>query len=326
MAIGLAGTLAAQQPTAPPAPGQSETAPGGVFRLPSAYEVPKEAPKPEEPKQVVLQNSGKPMIVPFACTEDDIHAFGMACTESDPCPVYLELTSVHPLGSRIFAVGNLHNGNSTMYSVMLASEDEGKTWTEPVERVKGAGLDMIQFVDFEAGWIAGQTLGALPRDPFFLLTTDGGKTWRKRPVYSESRIGTVEKFWFESRTAGTLIIDHAQGAENNARYEVLESMTGGESWMIRQLSAAPPQLKGARDSEAATGWRLRADQRTKAHVMERKSGSGYGAVASFSVQVGECKPAASPLPEPPPEPPKQQPATVTPPRTPARPPTLKKQP
>jgi hypothetical protein len=187
--------------------------------------------------------------------------------------------------------------------------------------MRGAGLDHIQFVDFETGWVSGQSLGALPRDPFFLLTTDGGKSWRKRPVFSESRVGAVDRYWFESRTAGSMIIDRMQSAENNARYELHETMTGGDTWMIRQVSPQPIALKGARATEAATGWRLRADQRTKANVIERRQGSAHTAVATFLVKVADCKPTPDALPEPPPEP---APAPVTaPPKGPSRPPTLK---
>ena len=323
--------LLAQQP-APVPPPPADTAPGGVFRVPSPYETPKEAdaPKPEEPKKDVLRNTGKPIAIPFACTEDDMQAHGMSCSEEKPCPVYAELGAVLPLGHRIFITGNLHDGSSTLYSLLLASEDEGRTWTEPVERIKGAGLDQIQFFDFEVGWISGQLLGALPRDPFFLVTTDGGKTWRKRPVFGETRIAAVDRFWFESRTAGSMIIDRMQGAETGARYELYETMTGGDTWMIRQVSPKPLQLKGARDTETQTGWRIRGDAKTKANVLERKQGAGHTAVASFLVKVGECSPLSAPLPEPPPppEPAVQAPAPAgrpsVPSKSPSGPPTLKK--
>jgi hypothetical protein len=329
LAAALPVVLVSQQPQGTPPAQQPDQAPGGVFRLPSPYEAPKEAgpPKPEEPKKTVLTNTGKPIAIPFACTEDDMQAHGMSCTEENPCPVYADLTSVYPLASKIFIAGNLHDGSSTLYSLLLVSEDEGKTWSEPVERIKGAGLDHIQFVDFETGWISGQSLGALPRDPFFLITTDGGKSFRKRPVFNESRVGVVDRYWFESRTAGTMIIDRMAGAENNARYELHETMTGGDTWMIRQVSPQAPALKGGRTTEAATGWRLRADQRTKAHIIERRQGAGHSPVATFLVKVGECKPALTPLAEPPPPPEPPSPAEPAGrPKGPSQPPTLKKKP
>jgi hypothetical protein len=321
--VALVTFAAAQQPAPKP-----DEQPGGVFRLPSQMpEEPKPAPKPEEAKPATLQFDGKPLTVPFACTDDDITGFGMTCSAEDPCPVYLELSHLQPLGAKVFVSGNLHNGATTMYSILLASEDSGKTWMEPFERIRGAGLEQIQFVDFETGWVAGQLLGAVPRDPFFVLTTDGGKNWRRRPLFSEPRISAIEQFYFESRTRGALLVDRVQGTEAGARYELYESMTGGDTWMIREVSSKPLQLKGAKPLGPPPDWRLRADPAAKAHVIEKRAGQRWQTVASFNVLAGTCKPEAAALPEPPPppEPPSAETAPASPGARPApRPPTLKK--
>ncbi len=285
------------------------------------------APPPARP---VIGNLGKPMPVPFACSEEDIQLFGMTCTAQDPCPVYFQASHVEAAGAKLFLTGNLHNGATTMYSILLASEDEGKTWIEPHERIRSAGLDQVRFLDFETGWISGQTLLAFPRDPFLLTTTDGGKNWRLRPVFSETKIGSVEQFWFESRSQGQLLIDRTILGETGARYELYETTTGGETWMVREVSARALRLK--LPPEEQSGWRVRADGATKAHRIERRQGERWQTVASFLVRASECKPEDKPLPEPvetePPPPakpgtagPKPEPA---PPKPPAKPPTLKK--
>lgn len=312
-------------PQAKPKEGEA----GGVFRLPSQMPADPEPPKAkEEPKPVVMTNNGAPIRIPFSCTDDDIQMFGMTCTLDDPCPVYADFSAVQSLGQKLFVTGNFHNGASTMYSILLVSTDAGRTWTEPLERYKSGGLDQIQFFDFETGWIAGQTLLALPRDPFFLLTTDGGATWRKRFVFAETRLGTIENFHFESRTAGALVIDRGQGAEGGGRWERYESMTGGDSWMVRDVSSRPLTLKNAREL-ASTGWRLQADSKQNSHLVQRKSGERWATVASFLVKVGECKPSDSAIPEPPPATESAAPATapgpsVAPRRGPAGRPSLKK--
>ena len=56
-----------------------------------------------------------------------------------------------------------------MWSILLASEDNGKTWAEVYDRQRSTGLEQIQFFDFERGWIGGQQLLSLPRDPFLFL-------------------------------------------------------------------------------------------------------------------------------------------------------------
>lgn len=302
---------------------------GGVFRLPSAFPDEAAAPKPaaaaEAPKPLVLENSGKPMRVPFACTDQDISTFGMACTADEPCAIFLELTSVYGLNGRIYLAGNLHSESTTLYSVLLVSEDNGKTFGEPAARIPAAGLERFQFADNETGWVTGVLQQSLPRDPFFLLTTDGGKTWRQRPVFADGGIGAVEQYAFDSKTAGVMVIDRGAGAPGGSRYERHETMTGGDSWMVREVSARPLKIKPA--APPAADWRLQGDGKLKAHSVERRVGERWERVAAFEVSAGVCRPEATTLPEPPPVAEEPAPApgpTVTPRRGPARPPTLKK--
>jgi hypothetical protein len=263
----------------------------------------------EAPAPAVIENTGKPMRLGFQCTEDDLRIFGLACPASHPCPVYLELAAVEPVGNRIFVAGNLHTESVTLSSVLLVGSEGGKTWQEPHERIRGAGLDQIQFLDFEAGWVAGGYLHTVPRDPFLLVTTDGGNNWRLRLVTSEGRVGTIESYAFDSRTHGLLLLDRRMAGEAGSRYELYESQTGGESWMIREVSDRPilAAQKLARAPEA--GWRVRAD--ATSYRIEKRVGERWETVAAFLTRVGECRapelavppePAVPPMPPAPPEP------------------------
>src|SRR5690348_13035916 len=78
----------------------------------------------------VLVNSGKPILVPFQCTDEDIRSAGLTCSEQDPCPVYLELAAVESTGIRIFAAGNIHTANATLSTILLGTEDNGLSWRE----------------------------------------------------------------------------------------------------------------------------------------------------------------------------------------------------
>ncbi|MFN3324954.1 MAG: WD40/YVTN/BNR-like repeat-containing protein [Bryobacteraceae bacterium] len=254
---------------------------------------PEAAPAP--PPGLVF--TGKPLRVPVTCGEEEIAQFGLACTAQEPCPVYLEIAAVEPVGTKIFLTGNFHTSDVTLASILLVSQDGGKTWTEPHRRIPAAGLEQIQFYDFETGWIAGQGLGALPRDPFFLITTDGGKTWRRRPVFSETRVATVEQFWFSSKTSGQLLLGLSQSGEGG-RYGLFESMTGGESWMAREVSQSRPALKGARAPLA--DWRVRPDAATGSYRVERRQGEQWQLVASFLVNAGHCRAEEITLPDAPP--------------------------
>ncbi len=247
-----------------------------------------------------LVNDGKPMRVPFACSEEDIQASGLECTSEEPCAVFLELAGLEIAGSKIFLAGNVHTATTTLAAILLASDDDGKTWAEPHGRIRFAGLDQIQFFDFERGWVAGQQLHTMPRDPFFLLTTDGGKSWRQRPVFGDSQPGSIEQFWFDSRADGVVIIDRTQASETGARYSIYETMTGGESWMIRQVSARPLKLKRAAGQNPDR--RIRADAKTRSFVVERRQGERWQPLGNFLVETDSCRPPRRVPAEPPPPP------------------------
>ena len=258
----------------------------------AAAQVEKPAEQPTE--NPPLQNTGKPMIVDYRCGEEDIRLAGLSCTIEDPCPVFLELASVEAVGNRIFVAGNIHSSTTTLYSVLLASDDAGKTWREPHERIRLAGLDRIQFIDFENGWVGGEVQHPLPRDPFLLVTADGGKVWQAHPIFAEPQFGSILQFSFSSRTNGSLVIDRGRRGESG-RYELYETPNAGETWMLRQTNERPIQMKHA-SGTANADWRIRADAASKSYRIERHAGDGWRGIAAFSVSIGACKPPEMPVP------------------------------
>jgi hypothetical protein len=232
-----------------------------------------------------IPNTGQPMRVPFECTEADTVAVGLTCSEEEPCPVYLELVSVEAVGDKLFLAGNLHSHTNTLFSILLATEDAGQNWSEPLARMRASGLDQIQFVDFQTGWISGANLQGAPRDPFLLLTSDGGKTWKQHPIFEESRVASIEHFWFESREHGTLLVD---ATLDNGRHELYETQTGGESWAMQQASAKPIRFPVSAEHGPAA-WRLRPDAQSNSYAIEKSTGSGWQRVARFLVDAGACK-------------------------------------
>ena len=198
------------------------------------------------------------------------------------------------MGNRIFAIGNIHSDAVTLYSVLLASDDSGKTWREAFDRIRGAGLDHVQFIDFENGWISGQALSPLPQDPFLLITNDGGRSWRQRNLFADSRVSAILQFWFSGRNNGALIVDRGQGAEGS-RYELYESPNGGETWMVRETSDRPLKLK--RGPTGVSAWRIRPDAPSKSFRLERHAQADrWNPVAAFRISIGDCKPAPPPEP------------------------------
>jgi hypothetical protein len=234
-----------------------------------------------------LENSGKPIVLPFQCTADDIHWAGMACSEDEPCPVYLELTATDSSGVRVFAAGNIHSESVTLYSVLLASEDGGLTWREVHPRLRGAGLDRVQFLDTATGWVGGEILFPLSQDPFLLATTDGGRVWQRQPLFSETTRGSLQQFLFTSRTHGSAVVDKESGT---SRYALYESADGGRTWAFREESDRAPRLSGS--PTAPPTWRVRAEASTQAYHVERLDGERWTSVAAFAVALKACRPGA----------------------------------
>jgi hypothetical protein len=223
----------------------------------------------------------------YTCPPADVDKFGLTCSEEEPCDVFLELVSAEGVGSTIFAAGNLHTVTTTLYSVLLMSGDGGKTWTEPTPRIEGAVLDQVQFPDFQHGWASGVMEEPLARDPFFLVTTDGGKNWRSRPLFNETHYGSIQQFWFDSGKTGQLILERAEGRASVS--EIYETSNGGDTWTIKEAGAKNPKLANAPSKENAT-WRIRTDAASKTNRIERRTaGGGWENIASFPVRAGVCK-------------------------------------
>ena len=240
--------------------------------------------------QTPIVNTGTPMHVPFECTQEDVQSSGLTCSEEEPCPVYLELSGVEAVGNKLFVAGNLHSANVTLESLLLASDDAGKTWIEPHARIRTAELEHIQFIDFENGWISGTYLQGVPHDPFFLITSDGGKTWRPSAVFDDARPGVIERFQFDSKTSGTMLLD----TRLRNRHELYESMTGGESWSVREVSDKPirwtrAQSGRSQGADQLQAWRIRADAKTHSYHIEKRQVEHWQSVASFLVEVAHCK-------------------------------------
>jgi hypothetical protein len=260
---------------------------------------------------------------PVSCTLELVHQLDLGCSEDEPCPLYLELTDAETVGERIVLAGNVHTPSATLESILFVSDDAGKTWTEAHARIPGGVLTSIQFLDFEAGWISGHILHPDARDPFFLITTDGGRTWRKRAVYSEPKTASIEHFRFDSRTSGKMAVDRGRSGENGLRYELWESLTGGDSWSIRQVDSRPIPFPGGINNSRVKPLRIRADAASKTYRIEKQDGSQWRSLASFAITLDQCKPMAPEAKEDEPaEPPQTQPEAPV--SKPIAPPSLRK--
>lgn len=238
-----------------------------------------------------LQNTGKPILVPFRCTEEDILLAGLSCPAEEPCPIYLELTAIDAAGNKLITAGNIHSQTVTLYSVLLGSDDSGLNWREIHPRIRGASFDHIQFTDLANGWVSGEALSPLPQDPFLLLTSDGGRTWRQRPLFAESRVGQIRQIWFTSKNDGSLVFDRG-GGTGEERYELYQSHDAGDSWSIVEANKQPIRLKNA--APPAATWRVQAEAKSQSFRLEHEEAGRWSAAASFAVNLGVCKSEPAP--------------------------------
>src|SRR5260370_24757305 len=104
--------------------------------------------KPPSKQEGVFEYSGKPLVAPYQCTEEDIQSFGLTCSEEEPCPIYLELSAFEPVGNQLFAAGNIPSRASTPYPLLLPPRDGRKTWGPPLTRLRRATPDPVFFIVF----------------------------------------------------------------------------------------------------------------------------------------------------------------------------------
>jgi hypothetical protein len=218
------------------------------------------------------------------CSPEEADALGLTCSEDDPCPVYLELSSVEGFGASVFVTGNLHSGDTTMFGVLLASDDAGKTWTEPVKRIRSAGLEEIQFADGQHGWASGMLVDPLPRAPFILSTVNGGQDWHRTQLSNEPAFGLIQQFWFDSATHGQAVVDRSHG--KTEQYQLYSTSNGGETWALKASSEEPMRLPGAKPPDKAN-WRALAEG--DSYRVERRTAAGWETLARFPIRAGECK-------------------------------------
>ncbi len=233
--------------------------------------------------------SSQPIVLQATCANAELNDFGLTCSEDEPCPLYVELASIEAAGAKVFIAGNFHTETATLWSLLLVSEDEGRSWSEAHPRLRGVALDLLQFPDATTGYVAGRTAGSLARDPFLLRTTDGGQNWKRLPLFEDGAVGLIESLHFESATQGRVEVD--RGRPGAGRYEILESMTGGDAWTVRESGAT--RLRNAAVAPASD-WRISVDAASRALRIERHAGEAWRKAAEFAVAAGACRPAPAP--------------------------------
>jgi len=107
---------------------------------------------------------------------------------------------------------------------------------------------------------------------------------------SDGGRGVIERFWFDSARSGGLLMDRLHPNEAGARYERYETMTGAESWMIREISATPIRVRGVYSGGPNPDWRVTPDAESGAWRIEHRQDGRWSTVCEFLIEVGRCVP------------------------------------
>ena len=105
-------------------------------------------------------------------------------------------------------------------------------------------------------------------------------------MFQDNHFGSIQQFSFDSKTAGSLIVDNGAGG-GGSRYARFETNDGGETWSVKEESKKPLQLKRAIANPA---WRVRADAASRSYRIEHRTGSQWTTVAAFAVKLPPCNP------------------------------------
>ncbi len=224
-----------------------------------------------------------PVHVDYTCPAEDVDFFGLTCSDDQPCPVFFEVSAVDSFGSSLFVAGDIHTATTTLYGVLLSTDDGGTSWSEAIPRIRSAEFEQFQIIGTH-GWLSGQRVEPLPKDPFFLITSDGGKSWRQRPVFDDARFGSIASFFFETADRGQLIFDGSVGKAVNQ--ELYASMTSGENWELREKSTKPLHLSAPSPN---TNWKISAPAGSPTYLIERITNGKKETVARFRIHIGDCK-------------------------------------
>jgi len=95
---------------------------------------------------------------------------------------------------------------------------------------------------------------------------------------------------------------------------------------LREVTSKPVQLKRTKPPVVNNDFRVRADAKLNAYRIERRQGTQWHTLASFSIALANCMPPEQKAAEPPPVEAEPEPAAPTVSPVKRTPPSLKKKP
>ena len=236
--------------------------------------------------ELVYKNN--PLLVSLDCTYSYFAHAEIACSIVTPCKLFLELTAIEAIDRSVFVIGNVRTVSATIASIVLISENGGINWREPIDRYPGSTFEYIQFVNKTHGWIAGQQqqFDSSSR-PLLLSTYNAGESWQRHSVsQNDEHTGTVLDVHFDSKEHGLMVIDRGSSAIDP--FALYESMNGGRSWLIRQITDRKPALRNRPIIPSSPNWRIREDSHAASYKIEWRNTETWDVKSRFAINIGIC--------------------------------------
>lgn len=145
------------------------------------------------------------------------------------------IASMFALGDKAaWAAGDVPTGEGLdVKGFALGSKDGGAVWAELVDAAgKGApySVNDLWFTSETDGWAAAGTLEDHQED-VLLHTTDGGKTWERRPTGTAQYLRAIQ---FASTQIGWLVgITSVNDDEERGPSKILTTTDGGATWTVQ---------------------------------------------------------------------------------------------
>jgi len=151
---------------------------------------------------------------------------------SDGGSVSLSVDSVAQLDDKVLLIGGSYSTTASMRSVLLRSDDAGRTWHDAGFWLTGSATGDIFVLDAQHAWAVVSWMVESWGAPFVVFrTTDGGKTWQRarQNLPIDKNIGVANDFGicFASPNDGVAWLSGTTGI----RYHYLTT-DGGMTWRL----------------------------------------------------------------------------------------------
>jgi hypothetical protein len=227
----------------------------------------KDRPKPE-PSTSTLRYSGDTIVLE-ACQSTD---------GTPTSPAELQLKTAGQVGGRIFAGGSFHSKDRVISSVLLATDDGGRSWIEAAPRYRETELGAAQVSDLRVWIAAHRQTGDGPLDPFFLFTFDSGLHWRRIPLRPYSEAGRITSFHFREDGNGFALVREPGPVRSVAKRFV--TADGANSWVLTE--AEEPSIPGTQPN------RIRIQESADEFRIQVRDEKTWTTVSRISWSAGVC--------------------------------------